>query len=231
MRFVNHVIPALAEQMPFAKNKMVQDHVHVFLNISVILIVDAVPNVSQIMIVHLTAHVWIISVKTHARVFAVKMLSVKWLNIRLVAHVWKVIPEILSVLVMNHLHHRVRIRKIPFVFISIRRLPINILLIQNKMINLVYRHLVDRTVSVGKLTAMLFALVYRTLLAQHQIAAPSVSYHQNVHKTRHVSIRNVQTHAQALVDRMHAVKSLTIIQFARVHQTLLAIHSFDAYRK
>lgn len=89
----------------------------------------------------------------------------------------------------------------------------------------------DRIVSVAKSTITLYALVCQVLLAQHQIVVPNVLLVQNVHKIRHVLIRNAKIRAQAHADKMLVVKSLITIQFVPVHPIILAIHLSDAYRK
>lgn len=153
---------------------MVPDHVHVCPNTSAIHIVVVVRNVWLIMTVHPTEHVWTTNVKILAQGFAVKMLNVKLPNIRQVVHAWKVIRAIPLVLVMNHLHHRVRIvNPSRYALISIIHFA-HILSQQNKIFNRAYHRPVDRIVSVAKSTIMLYALVCQISLARHRIVALNV---------------------------------------------------------
>lgn len=86
----------------------------------------------------------------------------------------------------------------------------------------------DLTLNAVKETDKLFVLVCLDTLVPHPPVDPNVLQAMNVHKMKHVAIRNAKILVPELVELMQNVKSLITTQYAVVLRARLVIHLLDA---
>jgi hypothetical protein len=93
----------------------------------------------------------------------------------------------------------------------------------------VYLHLVGRILNAVTLVEVRHAHAFQIILEVHQIVDLSVLLIQNVQVTKHVCVKNVVTHAQALVVIRQFAEFLIMYQCVHVLMATLAILSQAAH--
>lgn len=78
---------------------------------------------------------------------------------------------------------------------------------------------------------MLFAHANQIMLVHHHHVVQNVSLVQNVHKIKHVLMKNVSIHVQDLVERILGVRQLIIVQYVHVHQDIQEILLLNVLKK